>query len=292
MRIGATQTPHGRHAVGFLLAPTAALGGTAFWEFAFGAFRDMATVAVETDTQAWQEPMRQTIHGWLVVCVALGLAAVAQARATQADGPPLGGLQVGMNAREADAVAGASLDKVSPSEWYLRGQTYGGRSADLWIYRNAGEDRIQSLRWRQDIRFAPASNLEADLPALIIEKAPSDEGCTEALMQLAGAVRPFSYVGREGSFQARFGGQLAEVGFSPTDIQMFLGQGQAFAEGFESAEPASFGCNFIFNAQHSIGGRGFEATAFADVRLDWSVSHQRWRMYRMALQIDVRRAAN
>jgi hypothetical protein len=248
-------------------------------------------VEARTDEADWEGPMRQTIHGWVAVCVALGLATVAQARASQAEGPKLAGLQVGMNAREADAAVGAGLDKVSPAEWYVRGQSYRGRTADIWVYRNAAEDRIQSIRWRQDLRFTPPSGLEADLPALIIAAAPSDEGCTEALMELAGAVRPFEYAAREGSFRAHFTEQLAAVGFGAADVATFLAQGQAFAEGFESAEPSSFGCNFIFNAQHVVRGRGYEAVAFADVRLDWSVSHQRWRMYRMALQLDIRRSS-
>jgi hypothetical protein len=232
--------------------------------------------------------MRYWIVGWAGACVALGVCAMAMALQPGDFGPRLAGLRVGMDARAADAAAGAMIQKVNPAEWYIRNLSYKGAPADLWVYRDAAADKITGLRWRQDVRYAPPATLRTDLPALSIPSAPNDAGCTKALERLAGHVRPFGYAGPQGSFEARFGEQLTALGFTSTDIAAMLASGQAYAEGFESVEPPSFGCNFIFAAQRQLAGRGYETAVFADVRLDWSQAHQQWRMYRLSLQADVR----
>jgi hypothetical protein len=206
-------------------------------------------------------------------------------------GPRLGGLRVGMDARAADAAGGADIQKITPAEWYLRRLSHAGAPADLWIYRDAGADKIVALRWRQDLRISPAAPIRTDLPALAIPSAPNDAGCTLALQKFAAAVRPFSYQSPQGSFESRFSPHLLALGFSQTDIAAMLGSGQAYAEGFEAVDPATFGCNFIFSAQRQVIGRGYDVAASADVRLDWSQAHQHWRMYRLGLQVDVRLSA-
>jgi hypothetical protein len=232
--------------------------------------------------------MRFWIAGWAGACVALGICALALAYQSAATGPRLAGVQVGMTARAIDGVAGAQVDKVSPSEWYIRNLSYRGRPVDLWLYRDAGADRVQSMRWRQDLRFAPAQPIAPQLPPLTMNKAPSDEGCTAALMQVRGVVRPFTYASRDGAFAARFADQLNAAGFSPAAQADLLRGGQAFAEGFEAVDPSTFGCNFVFQSERRILGQGFVVEAFAEVRMDWSHLHQRYRLYRMTLQLDVR----
>lgn len=235
--------------------------------------------------------MRYWIAGWAGACVALGICAIALAYQPSNVGPRLAGVQIGMSARAVDAAQGALVERISPTEWYVRGVTYEGRPADVWIYRDSARDAVTAIRWRQDLLFTPAASLAAPLPALAIASLPSDEGCTQALIRIAGVVQPFSYSGPDGAFAARFGGQLAAVGFSDVDRAALLSAGQAYAESFESADPPSFGCNFVFRAERSVLETGYEVTATADVRLDWSMAHKGWRMYRMALQVDVRQSA-
>lgn len=233
--------------------------------------------------------MRYWIYGWTGAVVSIGLCAIALALAPDSLGPRLSGLQLGMTAAQADGAAGASIEKVSPAEWYIRSVTYKGAPADLWIFRDAAKDEIQAMRWRQDLIFAPAAAIAAPgLPALSSPTPPSDDGCTETLQRIAGVVRPFRYVSPNGDFETRFTDQLTRIGFDAASMRALLESGTAYAEGFEAAEPATFGCNFVFNAQRLLQGEGFEATAFADVRIDWSQAHERWRIYRMSLQIDLR----
>jgi hypothetical protein len=221
--------------------------------------------------------------------VALGLCAIALAYQPDSVGPRVAGIRIGMSARDVDAAHGAAIERISPAEWYVRGETYAGAPADVWVYRDSARDIVTAIRWRQDVLFVPAAPVSIGLPGLAIEESPSDEGCTHALLQIAGQVRPFTYVGPQGAFAQRFAAQLAAVGFSEAETAAMLSAGQAYAEGFESADPPSFGCNFVFRAERTVVGAGFEAAAAADVRLDWSKAHQVWRMYRMGLQVDIGR---